>query len=173
MATKRTTLKRLGLFFLLLIAGALVYGSYEHFRGKAHLRSWVAEQRVRGERFTLAEMELPTPSEGGTTQSLEITEETAKDLDSSSPTMVTGLPTLKLVAPGKALVVLQLTEIPKSFLVAISDTQVLKPRSWTEIEQEAAASQPVLARIRKTLDGPVPVHRVEYSKGIRNCLTPT
>ena len=146
----KVVLRCTGRTLLVLLAILALFILEENLRGRIMLSRYKAELRAKGEKLTLAELDLPKlPKEGNGADELL---EAAKELGAHKkewPLAGLGVSARKMIAPGKALVLFgreRMIDPTKPW-----NTNAPPELEWTDLEKEMAEAGPILQKARTAL----------------------
>jgi len=157
-------LSRWGIFGLAcLVTLVALYCTIENWRGKRALEAWKQEMRAKGEKFTLEELGLAKPTQQG--EGAKALLQAMNQLGALSTNCVLasgGISTMKLVAPGKAKVLLKQSALPEPPVRKKDGT----PHGWTDLANQIAQAKEPLEQVQSALQQFSLDVGLDYSKGV-------
>ena len=186
-------LKKLANIFGILILGLGVFLLEENVRGQIALYSYLRQLRSQGERLTLAEFDFPKPSKeaNGATALVALTNQ-FNSLRQDYPIPINFLTTIRLVAPGRAIVRCRQPNLgvnrieqsavgggghgrrgrrsttPNGNISAEEEPPTNAPirASWADLDEQVGKASKTLEEVREALAQPSLKVEIDYTQGI-------
>jgi len=158
-------LSRWGIFGLAcLFTLVALYCTIENWRGKRALEAWKKEMRAKGEKLTLEELGLAKPTQQGEgAKALLQAMDRLAALSTNCVLASSSISTMKLVAPGKAKILLKQNALPEP--ISRKGDGTIAPHEWTDLADQIARAKEPLEQVRSALQqSSLDVGGLDYSK---------
>ncbi len=150
---------RSGYAMLALAALLALFILEEHIRGRITLARYKAELRAKGEKLTIAEIDLPKiPKEGNGAPALLEAASQLAPLSTSNQLWLSGLWVMKFVTPGRVHVLYREDE----------PANRTPPYSWDNLSRDIAAVSNILEKARTAAQQPTLAVELDYTKNQRD-----
>jgi len=157
---RRITFK-LAKVFGVLLAVLILFVLEENIRGWVGLHLYLHQLRAQGEKFTLAELQLPKPpTEGNGATALLAASKVLHAMSHKCPLASSPPDTMKLVAPGRAQVLRQLPT-----LKGLDSQGSWQTYTWEDLSQQLIEAEKPLRQANEALAQPLLQLDLDYSQG--------
>jgi len=173
-------LRRSGYAILALVALLAVFILEENLRGNIQLARYQSKLRAKGEKLTLAEIDLPKiPNEGNGAPALLEAANQLAPLSKTNHLWESGLKMMSFFAPGRARV-LHREEVPADWIKwpahpsdkrryrSSNEFEEYLTYSWDDLSEQIAAVSNILDRARTATQQPTLAVELDYTKNQRD-----